>query len=65
MSAGAWTMKRSSQASANAIQVYIQLIGDQPVHEITKANGRRYKELLQRYPKNFSKAKQYRGMTAL
>ncbi|MEH6470990.1 MAG: site-specific integrase [Halopseudomonas sp.] len=65
VASGAWTMQRSRQAFTNAIQVFTSLVGDQPIQDFTKATGRGYKELLQRYPKNLTKTKQFRGMTAL
>lgn len=65
VNSGLWSKKRSRQAFTNAIHVFTSLMGDQSIGTLTKATGRDYKDLLQRYPNHFSKAKRFKGMSAL
>lgn len=53
-----WTPRTASMA-VSGLKMFLEFIGDKPIHELSKADVKAYRDALQKLPKNFNA--QYKG----
>ncbi|WP_415886002.1 tyrosine-type recombinase/integrase [Neptuniibacter sp. QD37_6] len=60
---GEWSTNKSINSYSAVIAVLLEIMGDKPISEFSKADVRDYKEQLPKYPKNRTKAKHLKNRT--